>query len=1089
MKEITRYFGQKAQEQILDVRTLSIEKQYNIFHQERELSLVYEKLWITVDEIPEAITLKGDLFTLHFTGSNNNLKGSVLSQIKLTNYDNNYQVLISPNAITDCSNLELSEFVVKYTIHGVKVREGRETTYSDEVRIHIHKANPSLCTSFEFNDSNQVNFVNSDRVLLGYLCVENDTSIRYAEDLNLQLNIRYNEKFNLDIVTWGDVSEITESNPYFAVRAGLRHKELQSALVKSIDSDELSLSNIVAQNEIRIPVYIDMQRIGNPVSKPLETSMGISIMNLKTSIPENITIPFTIKPDVQQTQLLVKVNGQDLLNDDVLPLGLFKWIEYKAGTQNRFEGGTDVITLHIGNAASSLGINPEAAVIIRDYKLVFSADSETGTNIIAGLTLANNSALNEATYFYNAPDSYATMVYELEHNRISGMKENRVSINAQLDFDYFEDHGGEYESEVTPMQHFCGKLQFDIENDPGADWLCVDYGTSASVAAFGDGSYKNTNVLNLDNQLLELLQGVDHRLQSPRFEEGTPFLSSNVIFRDLGVLNATQYNKRLLWLSPSEPQFQSNGMMLPYMKALVGYRHLPNASSYSSLRYKINPDGEEVSMSKSELSVEQIFKATYISLFQDFVLPSIKKHNKKANKLVLTVPNTYTSRHMDYIRRIVVETLPEIRPEYIWFVSESDAIACYYVNKWHQLNNTRSEEEKVQLKNQSEHVLAFDMGAGTLDITYFSIEPDDEECQKLVIKAKIGLNKAGNYLDYIIAKALVDTHSDFPQSILSPNDVVLQMLAGKLKHFIRNKLKTSLFIEDEITFNEWNGQTLNNVSYEAIPIDLKQIRNHHLVKDFVNEVTHDLLDNFFEINGFEEGVTPIDTVILAGRGVQFGEGGLSIEENVMNAVQRWNGGTSSYKLRLQGDTLKTVVSEGALFFATIYSDSASIVKIHNTNLYASYGVVYTKADGKTAYCELLNPKTKPTKSPSHEDNSTNGVYIHQYDTDKYNAHDRKEIKLDLRGGSMAYFVQTYSNDTAKDWDAGRRDLITEMFPFNTRQAVSAASELKNVPVRIVVNAEGEMLFYAGMIHDEATAPLRIDVTESKSFVESMWPYL
>ena len=42
---------------------------------------------------------------------------------------------------------------------------------------------------------------------------------------------------------------------------------------------------------------------------------------------------------------------------------------------------------------------------------------------------------------------------------------------------------------------------------------------------------------------------------------------------------------------------------------------------------------------------------------------------------------------------------------------------------------------------------------------------------------------------------------------------------------------------------------------------------------------------------------------------------------------------------------------------------------------------------------------------------------------------------------------------------------------------------------IVVNADGEMLFYAGMIHDEATAPLRIDVTDSKSFNESMWPYL
>lgn len=1091
MKEITRYFGQKAQEQILDVRTLSIEKQYNFFRQVRELSIVYDKLWITVDEKPESITIKGDLFLLHFTGSNNNLKGATLKQINLTNYDNNYQVLISPNAIVDSSDVKLSEFVVKYTIHGIKDKGGAETSVSDEVLVHMHKSAPSLYTAFEFVDSDQLIFTNSDRVLLGNLCVLNNTPIRYAENLDIQVNLRYNDKFNADIISWGDISEITESNPFYDVNSGLRHKELQSALQCIIDGEELSLSNIVAQNEIRIPVYIDMQRIGNPISKPLNASMGLSIKNLKTSVIENKTVPFTIKQDTQQTQLMVKVNGMDLLNDNELHLGLFKWVEFRAGTQNRFEGGSDIIKMQIGNAASSVGYSSDAAVIVRNFKMNFFAETETGNSIIGGLAKTTDFEIEGIAHFSNAPASYEIICYELAHNKVSGMSENRVAISAKFEFDYYEDLYGDYSEGETQMTRFCGTLNFDVENDPGCDWLCVDYGTSASVAAFGDGSYKNTQVLNLDDRLFELLQNLAPRLQSPRFEEGTPFLSSNVIFRDTGVLNAQQYDKRLLWLSPSEPQFEGNGMMLPYMKALVGYRHLPNLSSYSKLTYKVNQNDKElIKISESELPIEDIFKATYDSLFRDFILPSVKKLNKKANKLVLTVPNTYTPRHMDYIRRIVVETLPEIRPEYIWFVSESDAIACYYINKWHQLNRERSEDEKEQLKNKAEHVIAFDMGAGTLDITYFSIEPDYDECKKLEIKAKIGLNKAGNYLDYILAKALVDTHHDFPRSILTPNnDSYLGMLASKLKHFIKSELKVALFSKEELIFTEWNGQLLNNTTFNDMSIDLSKIRRHQLIKDFVKEVTHNLLDNFFEINGCEEGVTPIDTVVLAGRSVQFGAGELSIEENVMQAVQRWNGGGSSYKLKLQGDALKTIVSEGALYFATIYSDAASIVKIRNRNLYASYGVVYTKPDGKTAYCELLNPTTKPTKAPNLDDNSTNGVYIYQYDTDRYNAHDRKEIKLDLRGGSVAYFVQSYSNDTARDWDAGCRDLITEMFPFNTRQTVASASELKAVPVRIVVNADGEMLFYAGMIHDEATAPLRIDVTDSKSFNESMWPYL
>jgi hypothetical protein len=129
----------------------------------------------------------------------------------------------------------------------------------------------SLYTAFEFVDSDQLIFTNSDRVLLGNLCVLNNTPIRYAENLDIQVNLRYNDKFNADIISWGDISEITESNPFYDVNSGLRHKELQSALQCIIDGEELSLSNIVALNEIRIPVYIDMQRIGNPISKPLNT--------------------------------------------------------------------------------------------------------------------------------------------------------------------------------------------------------------------------------------------------------------------------------------------------------------------------------------------------------------------------------------------------------------------------------------------------------------------------------------------------------------------------------------------------------------------------------------------------------------------------------------------------------------------------------------------------------------------------------------------------------------------------------------------------------------------------------------------------
>ena len=33
--------------------------------------------------------------------------------------------------------------------------------------------------------------------------------------------------------------------------------------------------------------------------------------------------------------------------------------------------------------------------------------------------------------------------------------------------------------------HFVGTIEQIIEKDPGTNWLCIDFGTSATVAAYG----------------------------------------------------------------------------------------------------------------------------------------------------------------------------------------------------------------------------------------------------------------------------------------------------------------------------------------------------------------------------------------------------------------------------------------------------------------------------------------------------------------------------------------------------------------------------------------------------------------------------
>lgn len=390
------------------------------------------------------------------------------------------------------------------------------------------------------------------------------------------------------------------------------------------------------------------------------------------------------------------------------------------------------------------------------------------------------------------------------------------------------------------------------------------------------------------------------------------------------------------------------------------------------------------------------------------------------------------------------------------------------------------------------------MGAGTLDLTYLSITKQDDDLKEVSIIAKIGLNKAGNYLDYVLTEALIDTHQDiFPRSFLSPStDTALLILAGKLKHFIKNELKPNLFIQDNMVFSSLNGENVDidgkDRTFDDDNIDLSKIREHKLVQQFIKDCTETLLNNFFTTNGCIKGMTPIDTIIMAGRSVQFGDGNEGIESSLMQSIYEWNGGDQNcFKVKIEGDELKTIVSNGALYFATLYSNEGSIVKIKNKNIYASYGVIYTDIKGKTAYSELLTPNTRPTKEPIGESNSTNGVLIYEYDSDTYRADGgQRGTLLDLRNSPVAYFVQSYSINPEADWDSGNREFISVMREFSPQGVVANPSvDLKNVPVRVVVNSHNEMIFYAGIMQDAATAPLVIDIQGNESFRRSMWPYL
>ena len=246
---------------------------------------------------------------------------------------------------------------------------------------------------------------------------------------------------------------------------------------------------------------------------------------------------------------------------------------------------------------------------------------ETEAKDIEKALSSNIKDLPKVVELFNVPNSYYTIECRLKHKEIENIPNDSAKVNAYIDFDYIVDKDG-IRDENTEFDHFSSTAYFDIETDPGNEWLCIDFVTSATVAAFGDGS-EESNLLNLDSQAESITRGLPQRMRSPRFEEGTPFLSSNAKFRQDGDIDVkAPYSNCFVWLSPTEPQFYSDSYILPYIKSLVGYNNLPDTLDYKGLRYK--KGGKTKNFETEQLTVDEVFTSIYKSLFRDFILPSIR---------------------------------------------------------------------------------------------------------------------------------------------------------------------------------------------------------------------------------------------------------------------------------------------------------------------------------------------------------------------------------------------------------------------------------------------------------------------------------
>jgi hypothetical protein len=1142
-------FGNKPTDPVeIDARSIKTPIRRNLIGTIKKPDYIFHQLSIADIVFPDTIQVAdiGKLLYIELAvkpkGSKNvtRYRQSTITNFRITDNEVQYKLFFDPTQIQDYTDFSANKQTIRFSLESkVKSTDSVRKVQSYELELEFIKAHsvPKL-RLFIKPDFNSFEYKRDEKLLLGHIEVVSEAACSYAEPLDsCKLFAKMPGGFGEVLFLTDDLASITESNPTMG-GAGLleQNDNMESDLYKErLPEGAVLLENLLPNNKVKVPIYINLDSYGNP-NEPTSERIIAYAEYKKGDTPYDETVEKSIHllPDTTTTQLMKRViwgkQQRKMEHENMLDLA------HHVQWQPEGKGKHTCFTLKIGNSAQ----NNEGSVHVRNLNFNFKLAANSSSTIVKteskSMPLENIQAptsinLNDiievevtqngikvpnwenAHAFPNGPNSYLEIKARIQHKNIANIPNLIASINSRIQFEYAVNSN---DNQVPgAWTNFKTKLDFNLEKNPGKFWLGLDFGTSASVAAFDDGEHLRhpdtiSNILlNLQKPLEALitsLNGNAAEYTAGQVEEfGSKFLSSTAMLDADKKLEPSTYLEALLKLSPTENRKNAYyKFIIPYLKSLIGTQHLPNFDgNFSNFNYR-DSSGKQLNFKTHPIPTVDVLAMAYYSLLIDFAdkTAKIKSKRDKLNKLVITVPNSFTPKHLQTLRNVLdnpANKLSHFRKDYTTFLSESDAVAIHYDTLWRHYNNERT--NKTDFKNGKEYVLIYDMGAGTLDITYLAITKNNGETQKIEVLGRLGKSTAGNYMDYVIASIIYNKYAeDFAEEGINPD--FSREAEGdnefprQLKSLIQKKIKPFLgedfgILDLEAEIQETGGNSLINPFREK-NITADDIINSSLYKAAIKENTEEVFNNFFDLyrssaDGskiYGKGNFPLDTIVLSGRSSQLA----GLKSKVLSELQQWSGNSQLYAPpALKGDVLKSAVVQGAMQFALLYrNQEKSPVKIKNRNIQAKYGLYYIDGSGQAQFKELLNPMTRPL--------NTNPVIqyslsIYTYDTDKYDAeksNDNKPNTVDVSRTSKAWFVQSFAKDTAGDLNKNKWEYITKIVSFDPD---AVGGDMKNLKVGIQVDSNNEMTFHYGDGSIDEQEPLRIDLESSASFRRSMWPYL
>lgn len=444
------------------------------------------------------------------------------------------------------------------------------------------------------------------------------------------------------------------------------------------------------------------------------------------------------------------------------------------------------------------------------------------------------------------------------------------------------------------------------------NWRSLDLGTSAVVLA----------KMHRDN--------ISTVIDTVRLSDTEQSLESHedMISSVIALHKGEETDCHELVLSPERRKYNQATALLPPLKFLVGQQSLPFVDSFQKKgihKLKSSFLGEVVL--DKQLSPTIILESIYKDIFSRID----KAEQDDIKKLILTYPSTYTIEQIDSLKKLILNEFPNIQAQNLDFVAESDAVLAQY------LYSKRTSIGGSPLKHD-EKILIYDMGAGTLDISYVRIKIENEgeknQITKAIIEKRIGIPVAGNYLDYCIFKYL-EPYID---------DAALKQPQALKKNI--QELKKS--ISDN---TDQEGRIIGEVSGISLKTDKKkEISYQEIVEsEYVKEFFTACSDGVFELLLGDKWKNEKITFVYSGRGCLFRP-----LINHIKILSGWN----PEPIAPSSEEMKLCASKGAIRYVQMFSKEAhQPFVIESFKYYASFGLVYRSYadDGKTETykCKIL----------------------------------------------------------------------------------------------------------------------------------------